>query len=338
MNMNVLLWSSLVVLTGSVHPFQPPAVGSPVLPVTRVETSTPGNTTVRWNQDEDQDWEGAYQKLLRENESVRKKVESGETTRDEVIQWLKENRGTGDNVQHEKNWIDRNIGLFIILVQLGWIIPTVLIIAIVHFVVKRREERRTEALATVADEMGLIFQPEGDAAFHQSLPEFPLFQVGRKQLLKNLLLADTPDLKMGLFDYCFTVGHGKHKKVRKLSVVVVQLADLHAPSCHLRPQIAFWDPIGALFGKQDVNFADHPEFSKAFVLKTDSEEETRAFFDQGLLDFFSKHADISFETRHGAFLYFRQWKRVDPEIDSLRDFLGEGYAVLQALQDRRSRS
>ena len=173
-------------------------------------------------------------------------------------------------------------------------IPTGLIIVIVHFVVKRREERRTEALAIAADEMGLIFKPEGDDAFHQSLPEFPLFQIGRKQLLKNLILADTPELKMGLFDYCFTVGHGKHKKVRKLSVVVVRSADLHAPSCHLRPSIVFWDPIGALFGKQDVNFADHPEFSKAFVLKTDSEEETRAFFDQGLLDFFIKHADIFF--------------------------------------------
>ena len=327
-----------IVMTLGAHP--PLQIGGEPLaePVSRAENSATVIRSVLWIEQEKTDWEGAYQKLLRENESVRKKVESGETTRDEVIQWLKVNRGAGDHVQHEKNWIDRNVGLFIILIQLGWIIPTVLIIAIVHVVVKRREERRTEALATAADEMGLIFKPEGDDAFHQSLPEFPLFQVGRKQLLKNLILADTPELKMGLFDYCFTVGHGKHKKVRKLSVVVVQSADLHAPSCHLRPQIAFWDPIGALFGKQDVNFADHPEFSKAFVLKTDSEEETRAFFDQGLLDFFIKHADISFETRQGAFLYFRQWKRVDPEVDSLRDFLGEGYAVLQALRDRRSRS
>lgn len=338
MNMNVLLWSSLVVLTGSMHPSQRQAVESPAVQVPQVENSAPGITTARWIQDEDQDWEAAYQKLLRENEAVRKKIASGETTRAEVIQWLKENRGVGDHVQHEKNWIDRNTVLFVILIQLGWIIPTVLIIAIVHVVVKRREERRTEALAIAADEMGLIFKPEGDDAFHQSLPEFPLFQIGRKQLLKNLILADTPELKMGLFDYCFTVGHGKHKKVRKLSVVVVRSADLHAPSCHLRPSIVFWDPIGALFGKQDVNFADHPEFSKAFVLKTDSEEETRAFFDQGLLDFFIKHADISFETREGAFLYFRQWKRIDPGVESLRDFLGEGYAVLQALQDRLSRS
>ena len=336
--MNVLLWSSLVVLTGSMHPFQRQAVESPAVQVPQVENSAPGITTIRWIQDEGQDWEAAYQKVLRENEAVRKKIASGETTRAEVIQRLKENRGVGDHVQHEKNWIDRNVGLFIILIQLGWIIPTVLIIAIVHFVVKRREERRTEALAIAADEMGLIFKPEGDDAFHQSLPEFPLFQIGRKQLLKNLILADTPELKMGLFDYCFTVGHGKHKKVRKLSVVVVRSADLHAPSCHLRPSIVFWDPIGALFGKQDVNFADHPEFSKAFVLKTDTEEETRAFFDQGLLDFFIKHADISFETREGAFLYFRQWKRIDPGVESLQDFLGEGYAVLQALQDRRSRS
>lgn len=338
MNMNVLLWSMILASTGSMHLPHPGGVESPAEPVSRFETGAIGIAARGWGQEEDLAWEQAYQRLLRENEQVRRKVESGETTRAEVIEWLKETHGLPERAQRGEHWIDRNIGLFVILIQLAWIIPTVLIIVIVHVVVKRREEQRTAALAMAVDEMGLIFQPEGDDAFHQSLPEFPLFKIGRKKLLRNLILADTAELKMGLFDYCFTVGHGKHKKVRKLSVVVVQSADLHAPSCHLRPQIVFWDPIGALFGKQDINFADHPEFSKAFVLKSDMEEQARAFFDPGLLDFFSQHADISFETREGAFLYFRQWKRVDPAVDAIQDFLGEGYAALQALQDRLSRS
>ncbi|MCH2181763.1 MAG: hypothetical protein MK108_07145 [Mariniblastus sp.] len=281
--------------------------------------------------------EEAYQKLLRENQDLREKVAAGETSRAEVIEWLKQNRDALGEDRAGENWIERNEALFIILIQLAWIVPLVVIMTIVHIVVKRREQRRTEALGGAADEMGLVFHGEGDAAFHQSLPDFPLFQVGRKKRLTNLVLADTPELKMGLFDYCFTVGHGKQKKVRRLSVVVVQSADLHAPRCHLRPQIVFWDPIGALLGKQDINFADHPEFSKAFVLKSDTEEQARAFFDPGLLDFFSQHTNISFETREGAFLYFRQWKRVDPTVDAIQSALAEGYAVLGALQDRLER-
>ena len=295
-------------------------------------------TPVVWTEGKEQDWEEAYEKLLRENPDLREKVASGETSRAEVIARLKQNEGVDGKGPVEENWIERNLVLFITLVQLAWIVPLVLIMTIVHIVVKRREQRRTESLAAVADELGLVFHGAGDDVFHQTLPEFPLFQIGRKKRLTNLVLADTDELKMGLFDYCFTVGHGKNQKVRKLSVVVVQSAELHAPRCHLRPQITFWDPIGTLFGKQDINFADHPEFSRSFVLKSDSEEEARSFFDSALLDFFSQHPDICFETRDGAFLYFRQWKRVDPTVKTLQDFLAEGYAVLGALQDRRERS
>ncbi len=69
MIMNVLLWSSLVVLTGSVHPSQPPAVESPVLPVTRVETSAPGLTNVRWIQYEYQTLEVTFRNHLLKNET-----------------------------------------------------------------------------------------------------------------------------------------------------------------------------------------------------------------------------------------------------------------------------
>ncbi|MEM7479398.1 MAG: hypothetical protein AAF483_30815, partial [Planctomycetota bacterium] len=155
---------------------------------------------------------------------------------------------------------------------------------------------------------------------------------------KNLILADTPELKMGIFDYQFTVGHGKEKRVHRVSVVVVQSPGLSVPRCNLRPERRFLDSIGALLGKQDIDFDEHPEFSKAFVLKSDQEEETRAFFDKGLLDYFSQHPDISFELRPGAFLYFRQWARVDPESKKLQEFLGEGFSLLEAIKERQERA
>ena len=71
---------------------------------------------------------------------------------------------------------------------------------------------------------------------------------------------------------------------------------------------------------------------------SESEEETREFFDEPLLDFFAARPDICFELQQGVFIYFRQWKRVEPVGDKMRDFLGEAYTVLQALNERRSRS
>ncbi|MCH2177521.1 MAG: hypothetical protein MK106_01840 [Mariniblastus sp.] len=335
MNISVAL-SVLILLLGGLEPQN-------LLPqVTAFKSFSAGDGTaavqnVRWIQDNEPDWDEVYEEFLKNDPDLQKKITSGEMTKDELVQWIKENLDDGE-FKNRKNWVDRNLALFITLVQLAWIVPTVLSLVFYHFYVKRRERRRSEALQVIAEEMGLDFKPEGDAVFQEGLPAFPLFEIGRAKKLTNLWQADTDDLKLGMFDYCFTVGHGKHKKVRRLTVVVVGSESLQAPSCHLRPTVAFWDPIGAMLGKQDINFEEHSAFSKAFVLKSPTEPEARDFFDSELMDFFAQHSDTSFESRDGAFLYFRQWKRVDPTSVAIRDFLGEGYAMLGALQDREARS
>ena len=110
--------------------------------------------------------------------------------------------------------------------------------------------------------------------------------IGRKKKLFNLIIAATPELTLFLFDYSYITGHGKNKRVRRQSVAAVESADLSLPEFHLRPERRL-DAIGSLLGRQDIDFDDHPEFSSAFVLKSDVEQQTRDFFDQELLDFFS---------------------------------------------------
>ena len=294
-----------------------------------------------WTQDGDRELEAKKERYHAISKEIQKSLEAGKISEEEAAKANMEAMEAifpdAENRKLDENWIDRNLVLFITLVQLSWIVPTILICWICYVVRQRKEQQRTEALLQAANETGLPLEAEGSEEFHASLPDFPLFEVGRARKLKNLIRADTPDLKISMFDYCFTTGHGKSKKVRRLSVGVVQSTELTAPRCHLRPQIAFWDPIGALLGGQDINFADHPEFSKKFVLKSDEEEQVRRFFDQELLNFFSQHPDLSFESRVGAFLYFRQWKRIEPAAKNLQEFIGEGFALHAAIQERNSR-
>ena len=288
--------------------------------------------------DHDPEIDAKMKKLADLKVELRKAVEAGKLDEETAERKLAtaEQELFPERPQAPKNWIERNLILFITLIHLGWIIPTFGGIAIWHVVSKRREQKRTEALAATINEMGLLFEPDGDA-FHQSLPRFPLLEIGRSRQLTNLIQADTPDLKMGIFDYRYVTGRGRNKRIRRLSVVAVESADLKMPRCHLRPENRWLDGIGALFGKQDIDFADHAEFSKAFVLKSKEETETRNFFDQGLLDYFSQCPDVSFEAQPGSFLYFRQWKRVEPEINALKEFLSEGLALFAAIQERQSR-
>ena len=74
------------------------------------------------------------------------------------------------------------------------------------------------------------------------------------------------------------------------------------------------------------------------MLKSDAEDDTRKFFDQELLDFFSEHPGICFEMTAGMFLLYRKHQLLKPaHADSYRDFLGDGYLMFQALKDRLAR-
>lgn len=236
----------------------------------------------------------------------------------------------------EKNWIDNNIVLFMFLVHGSWIIPLGIWIVVARRIARRRKEKRTNDLQAVAKELELPFLETGDTALGERLSNLPLFNIGRARTLTNLIVADTPELQIALFDYRYVTGRGKHKRVRRQSVAVVQSTSLRLPEFHLRPERKL-DAVGSLLGLQDIDFDHHPDFSKAFVLKSLNEQETRDFFDQELLDFFATQPGISFEAAPGMFVYFRRWKRVDPLTPEMRGFLGEAYLVQQALQERLSR-
>ena len=95
------------------------------------------------------------------------------------------------------------------------------------------------------------------------------------------------------------------------------------------------DAIGGMIGLQDIDFEQHPGFSKAFVLKSSDEMVTREFFDETLLDLFASKPDMTFETLPTGFIVFRRWKTRRPE--ELQDLLEEGYTLFQALRDRVAR-
>ena len=253
----------------------------------------------------------------------------------------------GDTDQHElqqndpareQQLEDPRIGVTIaIAINAVVLIVIAVCLFLAHLIKKRRARKRTADLQLVAADLNLEFRDTGDAALQQELAAFPLFNIGRAHKLTNLFVAETPALKINLFDYEYTTGHGKHKRVRRQTVAAVQSTELVIPDFVMRPERKL-DLVGSLLGRQDIDFAEHPAFSKAFVLKSGDETATRDFFDTSLLDYFAAHGTISFEAAQGSFLYFRRWKYVPPQTDSLRDFLAEGHQAFQAIQERLART
>lgn len=233
---------------------------------------------------------------------------------------------------------DDSRGIFI-AVTVNSLVWTAIIagIIIARRIRKKRAAKRTAALQLVAGALDLEFQDTGDAQLQQDLSAFPLFSIGRAHKLTNLFVADTPTLKINLFDYEYTTGHGKHKRVRRQTVAALQSAELTIPAFVMRPEGKL-DLVGSLLGRQDIDFDDHAAFSKAFVLKSEDESATREFLDAPLLDYFAAHGTISFETAQGVFLYFRRWQTVAASQEPLQNFLAEGYQAFQTIQERLERT
>ncbi|WP_146462473.1 hypothetical protein [Rubripirellula tenax] len=202
---------------------------------------------------------------------------------------------------------------------------------------KKKEEQRRTTLGEVAQELNLVFQefPTG-LSLATRLSPLPQFAIGRKQQITNLLVAETSDVCINLFDYQYTTGHGKNRRVHRETIAAVLATDLKLPTFHLRPEGTL-DRLGSMIGMQDIDFHDHPEFSNAFVLKADNEASVRELLDRPLLDHFASRPGISFEATNGLFVYFRKHKQVEHTVDAMRAFLGEGFQTLQALQERLER-
>ena len=192
-----------------------------------------------------------------------------------------------DDPQREKELEDPRLGLTIaITINVVVVIGIALCLFLAHLIKKRRARKRTADLQLVAADLNLEFRDTGDAGLQQDLAAFPLFNIGRAHKLTNLFVAETPALKINLFDYEYTTGHGKHKRVRRQTVAAVQSTELVIPDFVMRPERKL-DLVGSLLGRQDIDFADHAAFSKAFVLKSGDETATRDFFDTSLLDYFA---------------------------------------------------
>lgn len=210
------------------------------------------------------------------------------------------------------------------------IVAAIFLIAIVSG--SMRQKKRTNEMQEVATEMGLPFLPEGDTSVASVLQGFQLMNRGRSKKYRNLTVAETPDVKIAIFDYQFTTGGGKNRRVHHQTVSAIQSTHLRLPRFRARPEGMF-DTIGGALGFQDIDFDDHAEFSKTFVLKSDVEEQTRAFFTASLLDFFAAKPKLSFEGSGQAFVFYQRSHRIKPQ--DLKSLLEDSYKVYGVIRDRK---
>ena len=220
-----------------------------------------------------------------------------------------------------------------ITITLSVIGGLVLVIGILA-IARHLEKVRREALEKFASELSLDFHPFGHDELNAQIQGFKLFNSGHSRKMTNVIIGETDLVKVAIFDYRYTTGSGKNSHTHHQTVVSMESPNLEIPSFTLRPESLF-DWFGSVMGFQDIDFDEHPKFSKMFVLKGENVEAIRNFFDMEILDFFAERKGITFEGFPGQFIYFKGGRTTKPE--DMRSYLEEGYSVYAAFMARLQR-
>ena len=205
-----------------------------------------------------------------------------------------------------------------------------LLLGVIFVLASRTAKKRTEGMQAAADELGLAFFPEGDRQLIDQLAQFQLFSQGRSKRIQNMIHGKTEDVDVGIFDYQYTTGSGKHSHTSTQSVICFQSSRLQLPDFVLRPENLF-DRIGDVFGYRDIDFDTHPAFSRSFLLRGNNEPRIRRMFSRDVLEYFEAHLGVGAEGSGSRLIYYRAAKKVRPE--EVRSLLEQGFQVYSLFRD-----
>jgi len=191
------------------------------------------------------------------------------------------------------------------------------------------EKKRTEAMRQAAEELGFDFTVADRDNLLDRLGGFQLCSQGHGKRIYNVFRGESNDLRVAIFDYRFTTGGGKHSHTTNQTVLCFQMKGPGLPSFFLRPE-TFLDRIGGLFGFQDIDFDEHPVFSKKYLLRGRNVPAIRELFTEEVLTFYESVDGVSTEANGNRLLYYRHGKRVKPL--EIREFLEEGFKALAVLR------
>ncbi|MGV3619520.1 MAG: hypothetical protein ACO1OB_01815 [Archangium sp.] len=178
--------------------------------------------------------------------------------------------------------------------QVAFVVGIVLFVVFIFLAAQYIEKKRREKMQAYAEARGFAF--EGEAySFAGELNDFKLFNQGHSTRVKNAMHGVKDVGAVHICDYQYTTGSGKNRHTHHQTIAVVRTPGRRAPHFFLRRQNRFFDALGKLFGGQDINFEEDPDFSKTYVLQTSGDEELlRRFFSPALREVLTRLADRNF--------------------------------------------
>ena len=192
-------------------------------------------------------------------------------------------------------------------------------------------KRRIAGIKEQANQMGLQVIDEPDGKVLRRFDSFKLFDHGVKPRLTNLIVVDSKDSKISIFDYRFVTNPtGKGGTTHNQTVVAIQSQQLACPEIMMRPK-TFADKIDSKIGFRPPDYGLPAKFTKQFVLHGPDEAAIQSFFTSKVIEYFQRHPKDSLEAREDTLFFYRN--RTLRKSDELKDLLAQAHEVFGVLTE-----
>jgi hypothetical protein len=186
-----------------------------------------------------------------------------------------------------------------------------LVVALVLYAKKKAAER-TRALQQAASQSGFAFNADAPLTVIPGLEQHHLFSQGHSKKLYNMMYGTVDGARAAIFDYRYTVGHGKHQSTFVQSVLYFQSDKLNLPFFSLRPE-GFGHKLVSAFGYQDIDFVNRPTFSGKYLLRGTDEQAIRNTFQDSVLDYYENNLRLCTDGGASEIFFYRQHVVVEPQ-------------------------
>lgn len=192
-------------------------------------------------------------------------------------------------------------------------------------------KKRSDTLAKIAQNMGFSYEEKAaadasfanilskingntapDSAIKNFLPDSEILRSGWSRSVENLISGKIGGREWKAFDYGYTTGSGRSSHKHCQTLFVSKLRGT-ATSFILGPE-GFFDKIGDVVLKQDIDFENYPEFSKRYRLKGQDKSAVKGLFGPELIKLIEKfEKKIALQTDGKQIAFFIPGEKTRPE-------------------------
>jgi MFS superfamily sulfate permease-like transporter len=176
------------------------------------------------------------------------------------------------------------------------------------------DERATE-LSKYAEEAGFNFFPQR-VKTGLKYRNFPIQKGSTLRYEENLLEKYSEDAKIEVSDITVTEILLASTEDTHITVIHLSDTDLLIPDFALEPE-SLHTKLSEVSGGKDIDFKEHPEFSKMYYLRGEDEQAIRNFFGGSVIQFLESHDEMHIECHKHRLLIFKRRDLMTPfEIDA----------------------